>query len=63
MQWMPLAKPTVSYTAGVAPNLSANFVTPGVASEGIVSPGLRRTLALPLTTTVTLPPVLTDTGL
>lgn len=63
MQWMPLAKPTATYTAGVTPNMSANFVTPGAASEGIISPGLRRTLPLPLTTTVTLPPVLTSTGL
>ena len=58
IQWVPLAKPQVTFTAGVTPNITANFVTPGVASEGIISPGLRRTLPLPLTTTVTLPPVL-----
>lgn len=59
MQWVQLAKPQVTFTAGVTPNITANFVTPGIASEGILSPGLRRTLPLPLTTTVTLPPVLT----
>lgn len=63
MQWVPVAKPTVAFTAGVTPNLTANFVTPGMASEGIISPGLRRTLVLPLTATVTLPPVLTPTPL
>lgn len=58
MQWVPVVKPQVTFTAGVTPNIAANFVTPGVASEGIISPGLRRTLPLPLTATVTLPPVL-----
>lgn len=63
IQWVPIVKPKVSFTAGVSPNLSANFVRPGLASEGILSPGLRRTLPLPLTQTITLPPVLKDTGL
>ena len=59
MQWVQLAKPKITFTAGVSPNITANFVTAGVASEGIISPGLRRTLALPETLKVTLPPVLT----
>lgn len=59
IMWNPIAKPKVQFTTGATPNLVANFVTPGLASEGIISPGLRRTLPLPLTTTITLPPLLT----
>jgi hypothetical protein len=59
IKWVSISKPKITYNAGVTPNLSANFVTPGLASEGIISPGLRRTLALPETLKVTLPPVLT----
>ena len=59
IKWVSISKPKITYNAGVTPNLSANFVTPGFASEGIISPGLRRTLALPETLKVTLPPVLT----
>jgi hypothetical protein len=59
IQWVPLYKPQVSYTTGTTPNMSGNFVAPGVASEGIISPGLRRAMPLPKTLEITLPPVLT----
>lgn len=58
MVWTQQAKPQLKWTTKVPPNLGMNYVIQGVASEGILSPGLRRALPIPLTLKPTVPPVL-----
>jgi len=56
--WTQQVKPKLKFTTKVPPNLGMNYVITGAASEGILSPGLRRALPIPLTLKPTVPPVL-----
>lgn len=59
--WTKLKPPEILYTTGTKPNLVANKVMVGTASEGNMTAGLRRALPIPITLTPTIPPVLSGT--
>lgn len=57
--WVPSPCPVVVNTTGSVWNLAGNFMLPGLPSEGMLTTNLRRATPLPLTLTITLPPIYT----
>lgn len=59
IKWSTVKCPTVQNSTNSPWNLSGNFKTTGLPSEGMLITSERRALPLPLTLTVTLPPIYT----
>lgn len=59
IKWTAVKCPTVQNTTGSAWNLAGNFKVVGLPSEGMLITSERRALPLPLTLTITLPPIYT----
>lgn len=59
IKWTVVKCPTVQNTTGSSWNLAGNFKVTGLPSEGMLITSERRALPLPLTLTITLPPIYT----
>ena len=59
IKWIRVKCPTVQNSTGSTWNLASNFKVVGLPSEGMLITSERRALPLPLTLTVTLPPIYT----
>lgn len=60
IKWVAIPYPVYINTTLTAPNMTGNFISTSIASEGSNYPKIRRTLAIPITLKPLLSPVLQD---